>query len=81
MFKIGFVKPNYNLMINLAARLTGVNPHAVAIAVHRLSHITQIIIMAQILVMAEEIDDQEILLVATNKTVLFQRVVNALIMD
>ena len=45
---------------------------------HGLSHITQITIMAQkslmarILVMAEEIDDQETLLVAINKTVLFE---------
>ena len=31
--------------------------------------------MALILVMAEEIDDQELLLVAINKTVLFQKVV------
>ena len=68
-------------MINLAACLTGYSPHAVAIAVHGLSHITKITIMAhkslmgRILVMAEDIDDQEILLVAINKTVLFQRVV------
>ena len=32
-------------------------------------------LMAWILVMAEEIDDQELLLVAINKTVLFQKVV------
>ena len=32
-------------------------------------------LMARILVMAEEIYDQEIFLVAINKTVLFQRVV------
>ena len=31
--------------------------------------------MAQILAMAEEIDDQELLLVAINRTILFQRVV------
>ena len=56
-------------MINLASRLTGANPHAVAIAVHGLLHIMQITIMARkslmarILVMAEEIDDQEIFFV------------------
>ena len=32
-------------------------------------------LMAQILVMAEEIDDQELFLVVINKTVLFQKVV------
>ena len=32
-------------------------------------------LMARILVMAKEIDDQELLLVAINKTVLFERVV------
>ena len=32
-------------------------------------------LMARILVMAEEIDDQELLLVAINKTILFQKVV------
>ena len=31
-------------------------------------------LMARILMMAEEMDDQELLLVAINKTVLFQRV-------
>ena len=76
MFKIGFVKRN-DLIINLVAHLAGVNPHAVAIAVHGLSHITHIttngsqITNGSDIGNAEEIDDQEILLVVINKTVLF----------
>ena len=34
-------------------------------------------LVARILVMAEEIDDQELLLVAINKTVIFQKVVKS----
>ena len=41
----------------------------------RKSLMGRILVMAQILVMAEEIDDQELLLVVINKTVLFQRII------
>ena len=66
-------------MINLAARLTGVNPQWPSQHTnHRISYKSPMALkspMTRILVMAEEIDVQKPLLVVINKTVLFQKVV------